>query len=98
MEHILLALLTQGRGLTAEILRELGVDIGKVTQRVEAALEKTLRVAYEETQVYATPRIPSLLQNDAAEAERLKDEFLAPSTFLSSSRLSPGGSLLPSSP
>ena len=76
VEHILLALLQQEGGLTAEILRELGVDGEAVKGRVEAALEKTPKVAYEGAQLYATPRVQRLLENAAAESQRLKDEFI----------------------
>ncbi len=77
VEHILLALLQQERGLTAEILGELKVDPEAVKRRVESALAKTPRVAYEGAQIYATPRTARLLENAAAEAERLKDEFIS---------------------
>jgi len=76
VEHILLALLQQGKGLIGEILKELGVDVEAVKQQVAAALEKSPRVAYETPQIYATPRIAQLLQTAAAEADRLKDEFI----------------------
>ena len=76
VEHILLALLLQEQGLVSDILMELGVDVGAVRQKVEAALERAPRVEYEGGQVYATPNIQRLLQGAAAEADRLKDEFI----------------------
>jgi ATP-dependent Clp protease ATP-binding subunit ClpC len=76
VEHILLALLQQEKGLVGDILRELGVDAEAVKQEVAAALEKSPKVAYETPQIYATPRIAQLLQAAAAEADRLKDEFI----------------------
>ncbi len=76
VEHILLALLRQEKGLVGDILRELGVDVEAVKEQVEAALVKSPRVAYETTQIYATPRIARLLEAAAAEADRLKDEFI----------------------
>ena len=76
MEHILLALLQQEKGLVGDILTELGVDVGAVRQQVEAALGETPRIAYEVAQLYATPRITQLLEAAAAEADRLKDEFI----------------------
>ena len=45
-------------------------------QQVEAALGKIPRVAYETTQIYATPHIARLLEAATAEADRLKDEFI----------------------
>ncbi|MFC1934194.1 ATP-dependent Clp protease ATP-binding subunit [Chloroflexota bacterium] len=79
VEHILMALLLQERGLVDEILRELGVDIDRVKQQVETALEKFPRLAYETQQTYQiqpTPRIIQLFQKAEAEANRLKDEFI----------------------
>ena len=76
VEHILLALVQQQAGLVGDILKELAIDVEAVRQEVATALEKTPRVAYETTQVYATPRIAQLLQTAAAEADRLKDEFI----------------------
>ena len=76
VEHVLLALLVQEQGLVSDILRELGVDAGAVRQKVEAALERAPRIANEAAQVYATPDIQRLLQGAAAEADRLKDEFI----------------------
>ncbi len=75
VEHILLALLLQERGLVGDILRELGVDVEVAKREITAALEKSPKVAYEVAQIYATPRIAQLLQVATAEADRLKDEF-----------------------
>ena len=77
VEHILLALLEQQGGVTQDILRELGVDIEAMKRRVERTLEGFPKVAYEGTQIYATPRISQLMQNARQEADRLKDEFIS---------------------
>ncbi|NQT31072.1 MAG: AAA family ATPase [Deltaproteobacteria bacterium] len=76
VEHILLALLQQERGLVGDILRELGVDVEAVKREIETALEKTPRVTYETGQLYATPRIANLIKTAGEEADRLKDEFI----------------------
>jgi ATP-dependent Clp protease ATP-binding subunit ClpC len=76
VEHVLLALLRQEGGLTAEILGGLEVDGEAVRRRVEAALEKTPKVVYEGAQLYATPRVQRLLESAAAEAQRLRDDFI----------------------
>ena len=76
VEHILVALLQQEKGLVGDILSELGVDVTAVKEQVEAALGKNPRVAYETVQIYATPRIARLLEAATAEADRLKDEFI----------------------
>ncbi len=76
IEHILLALLRQEKGLAGEILRKLGVNPDEVRSRVEDSLEKTPKVAYEGATFYATPRTVRLLGNASEEADRLKDEFI----------------------
>jgi len=77
VEHVLLALLEQEKGTTQEILRELNVDIAAVKSRVEATLRGFPTIAYEGTQIYATPRIQGLLENARQEADRFKDEFIS---------------------
>ncbi|HUW45398.1 MAG TPA: AAA family ATPase [Dehalococcoidia bacterium] len=77
VEHILLALLEQEKGITGDILQMLGVDIEAVKQRVGATLESFPKIAYEAAQIYATPRISALLENANREADRLKDEFVS---------------------
>jgi ATP-dependent Clp protease ATP-binding subunit ClpC len=76
VEHILLALLQQERGLVGEILRELEVDVESVKGDIAAALERTPRVTYDTGQLYATPRIANLIKTAGEEADRLKDEFI----------------------
>jgi ATP-dependent Clp protease ATP-binding subunit ClpC len=76
VEHILLALLQQKKGLVGDILHELGIDIEALKNQVVAALEKTPQVAYETEQIYATPRVAKLLETADKEADRLKDEFV----------------------
>jgi len=77
VEHILLALLEQEKGVTRDILQMLGVDVEAVKKRVVATLENFPKVAYEAGQIYATPRISALLENANREADRLKDEFVS---------------------
>ncbi len=76
VEHILLALLQQEKGLVGDILRKLGVDVEAVRREVEEVLEKFPRLAYEATQIYPTPRVNHLGEVAKAEADRLKDEFI----------------------
>jgi ATP-dependent Clp protease ATP-binding subunit ClpC len=77
VEHILLALLQQERGLVGDILKELKIDVEAVRQEVEATLNKVPKVAFETGQIYATPRIAQLLKMADDEANRLKDEFIS---------------------
>ncbi|MFC2051563.1 ATP-dependent Clp protease ATP-binding subunit [Chloroflexota bacterium] len=76
VEHILLALLQQEKGLVVDILKELGVDVEAVRQQVTASLGKSPSLSYETPQIYATPRVAKLLQMAEGEADRLKDEFI----------------------
>ena len=77
VEHILLALLRQEKGLVGDILKQLKIDAEAVRQQVETTLEKTPQVAFGTGQIYATPRIAQLLKSASDEADRLKDEFIS---------------------
>jgi ATP-dependent Clp protease ATP-binding subunit ClpC len=77
VEHVLLALLEQEKGITRDILQMLGADVDVVKKRVGATLEGFPKVTYEAGQIYATPRIAALLENANKEADRLKDEFVS---------------------
>jgi len=77
VEHILLALLEQEKGITGDILQMLGVDAEAVKQRVQATLDSFPKVAYQAGQIFATPRISALIENANREADRLKDEFVS---------------------
>jgi len=77
VEHVLLALLQQERGLIGDILNELSIDAAAVKQAVESALEKVPKVTYATGQIYATPRIAQLLKLADEEANRLKDEYIS---------------------
>jgi ATP-dependent Clp protease ATP-binding subunit ClpC len=77
VEHVLLALLEQEKGVTRDIFQMLGADIDVVRKRVGATLEGFPKVTYEAGQIYATPRISGLLENANREADRLKDEFVS---------------------
>jgi ATP-dependent Clp protease ATP-binding subunit ClpC len=77
VEHVLLALLQQEKGVTGDILQTLDVNAELVRKRVEAVLDGFPKVATEVTQIYATPRIAALFDNAIKEADRLKDEFVS---------------------
>ena len=76
LEHILLALLQQEKGLVGDIIKEFGVDIESLKKQATTALKKTPQVTYETQQIYATPRVAKLIETSASEADRLKDEFI----------------------
>jgi ATP-dependent Clp protease ATP-binding subunit ClpC len=77
VEHVLLGLLEQEKGITKDILQALGADVDAVKGRIGATLESFPKVTYEAGQIYATPRIAALLENANKEADRLKDEFVS---------------------
>ena len=77
VEHLLLALLQQERGLVGDILRELNIDVEAVKQQTETALERTPKAAYEVTQIYPTPRTNTVSQTADAEAKRMQDEYIS---------------------
>ena len=76
IEHILLALLQQERGLVSEIFSDLGIDVNSVKLEIETVLRSLPKVAYQTGQIYATPRVGELFKNAEEEANRLKDEFI----------------------
>ncbi len=78
VEHILMALLQQEKGLVSDILKEFNVDVVAVRQRVETALDQIPRATFAAgQQIYATPRVAQLLKKAKEEADRLKDEFIS---------------------
>jgi ATP-dependent Clp protease ATP-binding subunit ClpC len=77
VEHVLLALLVQEGGLVGKILTELGTKVEAVRDEVEATLQKTPKVTYETTQIYATPRIAQLLKTAGDRADDFKDDFIS---------------------
>jgi len=77
VEHVLLALLQQERGLVGDVLNELKVNSIEVKRSVESALDKVPKVTYTTGQIYATPRIAQLIKLAEEEANRLKDEYIS---------------------
>ena len=82
VEHILMALLQQEKGIANQVMENLGVNIENLREKVGNALEKMPKVSYETGQIYATPRIQWLFQTADAEAKRLKDDFIGTEHFL----------------
>ena len=75
-EHILMALIEQEKGVPAEILNELGVNIEVFHARFHNMLENSQKTGGLAEQMYQTPRLEDLLLKAEAEAERLNDEFI----------------------
>ncbi|KQU66537.1 ATP-dependent chaperone ClpB [Phycicoccus sp. Root101] len=79
-EHLLLALLEQGEGLTSPLLARAGADVDRLREDVEAELERRPRVTgsgAELGKVYVTPRLNRVLEAAEKEARRLKDEYVS---------------------
>jgi ATP-dependent Clp protease ATP-binding subunit ClpC len=76
VEHILMALLQQEKGLVGDILRELGADVDSIRRQVGMVLDRSPRLAYETQQIFPTPLVTQMIEMAAAEATRLKDEFI----------------------
>jgi ATP-dependent Clp protease ATP-binding subunit ClpB len=80
VEHMLLALLEQERGLAASILAKAGVQPDVIKRRTEQELERFPKVSSPSggaDQVYITGRLNRLLTQAEDEAKRLKDEYLS---------------------
>ena len=77
VEHVFLALLEQEDSVPLQLLVEMGVDVAAVKSDLEAALERTPKLQYEPTQMYATPRVSRMVQDAKTEADRLKDDFIS---------------------
>jgi ATP-dependent Clp protease ATP-binding subunit ClpC len=76
VEHILMALLEQEKGVPVEILMQLGVSIPELRDRLNKLLEQGPKVAYESSQIYVAPRAARLLDRAKEEAKRLSDDFI----------------------
>jgi ATP-dependent Clp protease ATP-binding subunit ClpC len=91
VEHLLMALLTQEKGLVRDVIKELGADIDGIRSEVDAALNRSPKLGYQAQQIYATPRINGVLQAAAQEAQRLKDEFVGTEHLLIAIAAEPHG-------
>jgi ATP-dependent Clp protease ATP-binding subunit ClpC len=76
VEHIFLALLQHPGGIAQQIFQKLGVDAGRLRDRVSETLTNAPKLGYDVVQIYTTPRIIRLLETANAEADRLKDEYV----------------------
>ena len=95
VEHVLLALLEAEKGVPAEVLGEMGVDVEAIKGRLRSRLEQAPKLEHEGAQIYATPRSNELLQNAKREADRLNDEYIgAEHLFIAATMESKGDSAL----
>ncbi|MGH9340499.1 MAG: ATP-dependent chaperone ClpB [Acidobacteriota bacterium] len=80
VEHMLLALLEQERGLATSILNKADVNLDGLRSRIEQELQRLPKVSGSSggpEQVYITGRLNFLLTRAEGEAKKLKDEYLS---------------------
>ena len=75
-EHLLSGMLADKEGITASILRKLGVSPDGVTQEVNAVLDQLPKVSGG-ADVYISARSKDVLENAFAEAEKMKDQYVS---------------------
>ena len=76
-EHVLMALLEQQQGASADVLAEVGANIPQLRQHLHSILEQTPKSNQQTNQIYQTPRIGRLLYSAKAESERLQDNCIS---------------------
>ncbi len=76
VEHVFMSMIDQPEGLTRTILEHAGADPDMMKEKLHQVLDRAPKMAYEASQIYATPRIARLFERAQSEADRLKDEFL----------------------
>ena len=80
VEHLAAALLGQKDGIAARAVEKAGASPAALTQRIQQAIERMPRVSGSGApagQVYISPRVNEVLNAAAAEAQRMKDEFVS---------------------
>jgi ATP-dependent Clp protease ATP-binding subunit ClpB len=80
VEHLLLALLEQERGLASSILNKANVDVESLRRNIEQELAKIPKVSEptgEPGQVYITSRLNRLLTQAEDESKKLGDEYVS---------------------
>ena len=75
-EHILMAILEQEEGVPADVLRELGIPIEAMRDRLNELLEAGPKVSHDSSQIFVAPRAARLLDRAKAEADRMSDDFI----------------------
>lgn len=75
-EHLLLGLLRQDEGLVRQILKKLEIDIAKLKDQVQAAVDRLPKVRGAGG-AYVSQGLSQIVDLAWKEAERLKDEYLS---------------------
>jgi hypothetical protein len=73
-EHLLLALLLEGEGLAAIVLKNLGVDLPSVRQTLETVLGRSERLIIQ--QIIPTSRVKKVLELSFEEAQRMGHNYV----------------------
>ncbi|MFZ5876181.1 MAG: ATP-dependent chaperone ClpB [Nitrospirota bacterium] len=76
-EHLALALAAQDDGVVPPLLKKIGVDVGRLRQDLERALDRLPKVTGGGGQLYAAPRLQETMNKAEQEAERLKDDYVS---------------------
>src|SRR6476660_3640504 len=80
VEHVLLSLLDQEKGLAPAILQKAGVSVDALTIKLQRELEKLPRVTGPSgapESMYVTPRFNKLIAHAEDEAKKLNDEYVS---------------------
>src|SRR5262245_41573974 len=80
IEHLLVSLLEQERGLATSILSKAGIQTENLRERVERELDRMPRVSSPSSasgQIYITGRLNKLMVQAADEAKKFKDEYIS---------------------
>ncbi len=76
-EHLGWALVAQDDGVVPPLLKKIGVDVGRLRQDLEHALDRLPKVTGAGAQVFAGSRLQDAITKAEQEAERLKDEYIS---------------------
>ncbi len=80
IEHLLMALLEQERGIASSLFEQAGVSPAAVRQAAEQALAKVVQVqgpGAAPGQIHLTPRLGALLTKAEDQMKELRDEFIS---------------------
>lgn len=80
VDHVLLALLENDKGLVVKILNTLNIDLRALRTEVETLIAKHPRASMaslESGQVFITPVLKKLLDEAMAQAERFRDQYVS---------------------
>lgn len=81
-EHLLLALLADGRGEAVELLRELGVNLERIRQEIEWKLPVTLSAGTQPGRLPLSPQAQHAVDSAGQESVRLLLALLEPGSGL----------------